>query len=126
MTKYLVAVLLAALFAVSWWGKTASNRAVAAQTQADLYKGRYEQEKLAREAVIKQAKVDEGVLLSRVAKAEARKPTIKKVDREVKDAVKANPEWAGAAVPDGVRNALASAGLVPKGEPASPAPAALP
>lgn len=126
MTKYILAVLVAALFAVGWWGKTASNRAVAAQTQADLYKGRYEQEKLAREAVIKQAKVDEGVLLSRVAKAEARKPTIKKVDREVKDAVKANPEWAGAAVPDSVRNALASAGLVPKGEPAKPAPAALP
>lgn len=126
MTKYILAVLLAALFAVGWWGKTASNRAVAAQTQADLYKGRFEQEKLAREAVIKQAKVDEGVLLSRVAKAEARKPTIKKVDREVKDAVKANPQWAGAAVPDGVFNALASAGLVPKGEPSKPAPAALP
>ena len=61
-----------------------------------------------------------------MAKAEARKPTIKKVDREVKDAVKANPEWAGAAVPDSVRNALASAGLVPKDVPASPAPAALP
>lgn len=126
MTKYILAVLLAALFAVGAWGWTASNRAVAAQTQADLYKGRYEQEKLAREAVIKQAKVDEGVLLSRVAKAEARKPTIKKVDREVKDAVKANPEWAGAAVPDSVRNALANAGLVPKDVPASPAPAGLP
>ena len=126
MMKYLVAVLLAALFAVGWWGKTASDRAVAAQTQADLYKGRYEDEKLAREAVIAQAKVDEKVLLARVAKAEARKPTIKKVDREVKDAVKANPEWAGAPVPDSVRNALASAGLVPKGEPSRPAPAALP
>lgn len=126
MTKYLVAVLLAALFAVGWWGKTASNRAVAAQTQADLYQRSYEDEKLAREAVIAQAKVDEKVLLARVDKAEARKPTIKKVDREVKDAVKANPEWAGAAVPDGVRNALASAGLVPKGEPSKPAPAPLP
>lgn len=126
MTKYLVAVLLAALFAVGWWGKTASDRAVAAQTQADLYQRSYEDEKLAREAVIAQAKVDEKVLLARVAKAEARKPTIKKVDREVKDAVKANPEWAGAAVPDGVRNALASAGLVPQGEPSKPAPAALP
>ena len=126
MTKYLVAVLLAALFAVGWWGKTASNRAVAAQTQADLYQRSYEDEKLAREAVIAQAKVDEKVLLARVAKAEARKPNIKKVDREVKDAVKANPQWAGAAVPDGVRHALASAGLVPKGEPAKPAPAALP
>ena len=126
MMKYLVAVLLAALFAVGWWGKTASDRAVAAQTQADLYQRSYEDEKLAREAVIAQVKVDEKVLLARVAKAEARKPTIKKVDREVKDAVKANHEWAGAAVPDSVRSAISAAGLVPKGEPSRPAPAALP
>lgn len=126
MMKYLVAILLAALFAVGWWGKTASNRAVAAQTQADLYQRSYEDEKLAREAVIAQAKVDEKVLLARVAKAEALALTNKKVDREVKDAVKANPQWAGAAVPDGVRNALASAGLAHKVDPSRPAPAALP
>ena len=126
MTKYLLAFLLSALALVGAWGWQGQNAAKAARTQAYLYKGRYEQEKLAREAVSKQAKVDEKVLLSRVAKAEARQPTIKKVDREVKDAVKANPEWAGAHVPDSVRSALSSAGLVPKDVPASPAPTGLP
>lgn len=126
MTKYLRAILLAALVAVGLWGKTASNRAATARTQAAQYQRSYEDEKRAREAVIAQAKVDEKVLLARVAKAEARKPTIKKVDREVKYAVKANPEWAGAPVPDSVRSALSSAGLVPKDVPASPAPAGLP
>lgn len=126
MMKYILAVLLAALFAVGAWGWTASNRAVAAQTKADQYQRSYEDEKRAREAVIAQAKVDEKVLLTRVAKAEALSLTNKKVDREVKDAVKANPQWAGAAVPDGVRNALASAGLAHKVDPASGSPAPLP
>ena len=126
MTKYLLAFLLSALALVGAWGWQGQNAAKAARTQAYLYKGRYEQEKLAREAVSKQAKVDEKVLLAHVAKAEARKPTIKKVAREVKQAVEANPEWASAPVPDGVRKALASAGLVPEGIPASPSPAPLP
>ena len=126
MVRYLLAILLAALVAVGLWGKTASNRAVAAQTQAEQYQRSYEAEKRAREAVIAQAKADEKVLLARVAKAEARKPTIKKVYREVKQAVEASPEWAGAPVPDSVRNALASAGLVPKGESSKPAPTPLP
>ena len=124
--KYLLAILLAALALTGLWGWQGQNAAKAARTQAEQYQRSYEDEKRAREAVIAQAKADEEVLLARVAKAEARKPTIKKVDREVKDAVKANPEWAGAPVPDSVRNALASAGLVPKDVPASPAPAALP
>lgn len=126
MTKYLLAILLSALALVGAWGWQGQNAAKAARTQAEQYQRSYEDEKRAREAVIAQAKADEKVLLARVAKAEARKPSIKKVDREVKDAVKANPEWAGAAVPDSVRDALASAGLVPKDVPASPAPAALP
>ena len=126
MTKYLLAFLLSALALVGAWGWQGQNAAKAARTQAAQYQRSYAAEKRAREAVIAQAKADEEVLLARVDKAEARKPTIKKVDREVKDAVKANPEWAGAAVPDSVRNALASAGLVPKDVPASPAPAALP
>ena len=126
MTKYLLAFLLSALALVGAWGWQGQNAAKEARTQAAQYQRSYEDEKRAREAVIAQAKVDEKVLLARVDKAEARKPTIKKVDHEVKDAVKANPQWAGAAVPDSVRNALASAGLVPKGEPAKPAPAALP
>ena len=126
MTKYLLAFLVSALALVGAWGWQGQNAAKAARTQAEQYQRSYEDEKRAREAVIAQAKVDEKVLLARVAKAEARKPSIKKVDREVKDAVKANPEWAGAPVPDSVRNALASAGLVPKDVPTSPAPAALP
>lgn len=126
MTKYLLAFLLAALALVGAWGWQGQNAAKAARTQAEQYQRSYEAEKLAREAVIAQAKVDEKVLLARVAKAEARKPTIKKVDREVKDAVKANPQWAGAAVPDSVRNALASAGLAHKVDPASGSPAPLP
>jgi hypothetical protein len=124
--KYLLAILLAALALTGLWGWQGQNAAKEARTRADQYQRSYEAEKLAREAVIKQAQVDEEVLLARVAKAEARKPTIKKVDREVKDAVKANPEWAGAPVPDSVRSALSSAGLVPKDVPASPAPTALP
>jgi uncharacterized protein HemX len=124
--KYLLAILLAALALTGLWGWQGQNAAKEARTRADQYQRSYEAEKLAREAVIKQAQVDEEVLLARVAKAEARKPTIKKVDREVKDAVKANPEWAGAPVPDSVRNALSSAGLVPKDVPASPAPTGLP
>ena len=126
MTKYLLAFLLSALALVGAWGWQGQNAAKAARTQADQYQRSYEAEKRAREAVIAQAKADEKVLLARVAKAESRKPSIKKTDREVKDAVKANPEWAGAAVPDSVRNALASAGLVPKDVPAIHAPAALP
>lgn len=126
MTKYLLAFLLAALALVGAWGWQGQNAAKAARTQADQYQRSYEDEKRAREAVIAQAKADEQVLLARVAKAEARKPSIKKVDREVKDSVKANPEWAGTPVPDSVRSALSSAGLVPKAVPASPAPAALP
>ena len=126
MTKYLLAFLLSALALVGAWGWQGQNAAKAARTQADQYQRSYEDEKRARAAVIAQAKVDEEVLLARVAQAEARKPTIKKVNREVKDAVKANPEWASAAVPDSVRNALASAGLVPKDVPSSPAPAGLP
>ena len=126
MTKYLLAFLLSALALVGAWGWQGQNATKAARTQAEQYQRSYEDEKRAREAVIAQAKADEKVLLARVAKAEARKPTIKKVDREVKDAVKANPEWAGAAVPDSVRNALTSAGLVPKGVPSSPAPTGLP
>ena len=124
--KYLLAFLLAALALVAAWGWQGQNAAKAARTQAEQYQRSYEAEKRSREAVVAQAKADEKVLLAHVAKAEARKPTIKKVDREVKDSVKANPEWAGAAVPDSVRSALASAGLVPKDVPASPAPAALP
>lgn len=126
MTKYLLAFLLSALALVGAWGWQGQNAAKAARTQAEQYQRSYEDEKRAREAVIAQAKADEKVLLARVAQAEARKPSIKKVDREVKDAVKANPEWAGAHVPDSVRNALASAGLVPKDVPSSPAPAAVP
>ena len=106
MTKYLLAFLLAALALVRAWGWQGQNAAKAARTQADQYQRSYEDEKRAREAVIAQAKVDEKVLLARVAKAEARKPSIKKVDREVKDAVKANPEWAGAPVPESVRRVL--------------------
>jgi uncharacterized protein HemX len=126
MTKYLLAFLVSALALVGAWGWQGQNAAKEARTRADQYQRSYEAEKLAREAVIKQAQVDEEVLLARVAQAEARKPTIKKVDREVKDAVKANPEWASAPVPDGVRAALTSAGLVPKGVPSSPAPPAVP
>lgn len=126
MTKYLLAILLAALALTGLWGWQGQNAAKAARTQAAQYQRSYEDEKRAREAVIAQAKADEKVLLARVAKAEARKPTIKKVDREVKDAVKANPEWAGAPVPDSVRSALSSAGLVPKDVPSSPAPTGLP
>ena len=126
MTKYLLAFLLSALALVGAWGWQGQNAAKEARTQAAQYQRSYEDEKRAREAVIAQAKVDEKVLLARVDKAEARKPTIKKVDHEVKDAVKANPEWAGAPVPDSVRSSLASAGLVPKGVPSSPAPTALP
>lgn len=126
MTKYLLAILLAALALTGLWGWQGQNAAKAARTQAEQYQRSYEDEKRAREAVVAQAKADEKVLLARVAKAEARKPTIKKVDREVKYAVKANPEWAGAPVPDSVRSALASAGLVPKDVPSSPAPTGLP
>ena len=126
MTKYLLAFLISALALVGAWGWQGQNAAKAARTQAAQYQRSYEAEKRAREAVIAQAKADEKVLLARVAKAESRKPSIKKADREVKDAVKANPEWAGATGPDSVRSALASAGLVPKGEPSKPAPAALP
>lgn len=126
MTKYLLAFLLAALALVGAWGWQGQNEAKAARTQAEQYQRSYDGEKRLREAVIAQAKVDEKVLLSLVAKAEARKPTIKKVDREVKDAVKANPDWADAPVPDSVRSALSSAGLVPKDVPSSPAPTALP
>ena len=126
MTKYLLAFLLAALALVGAWGWQGQNAAKAARTQAEQYQRSYEAEKRASEAVIAQAKADEKVLLARVAQAEARKPSIKKVDREVKDAVKANPDWAGAPVPDIVRSALASAGLVPKDVPSSPAPTALP
>ena len=126
MVNYLLAIQLAALALTGLWGWQGQNAAKEARTQAAQYQRSYEDEKRAREAVIKQAKADEKVLLARVAKAEARKPTIKKVDREVKYAVKANPEWAGAPVPDSVRNALASAGIVPKGVPSSPAPTALP
>lgn len=126
MTRYLIAFLLSALALVGAWGWQGQNAAKAARTQAEQYQRSYEDEKRAREAVIAQAKADEKVLLARVAQAEARKPTIKKVDREVKQAVEASPEWAGAPVPDGVRSALSSAGLVPKGVPSSPAPTALP
>lgn len=126
MVRYLLAILLSALALTGLWGWQGQNAAKAARTQAEQYQRSYEDEKRAREAVIAQAKADEAVLLARVAKAEARKPIIKKVDREVKDAVKANPEWAGAPVPDSVRSALSSAGLVPKDVPSSPAPAALP
>lgn len=126
MTKYLLVFLLSALALVGAWGWQGQNAAKAARTQAAQYQRSYEAEKLASGAVIAQAKADEKVLLARVAKAEARKPSIKKVDREVKDAVKANPEWAGAPVPDSVRSALASAGLVPKDVPSSPATTALP
>ena len=126
MTKYLLAFLVSALALVGAWGWQGQNAAKAARTQADQYQRSYETEKRAREAVIAQAKVDEKVLMARVAKAEARITTTKKVDREVKQAVEASPEWAGAAVPDSVRAALASAGLVPKGVPSSPAPPTVP
>ena len=77
MTKYLLAFLLAALALVGAWGWQGQNAAKAARTQAAQYQRSYEDEKRAREAVIAQAKADEKVLLARVAKAEARKPSIK-------------------------------------------------
>lgn len=124
--KYVVPVLLFLLIAVGLWGWAASEQAKAAQTQAALYKDGWTGEKRAREAIQAAAKKEETVLLARVAKAESLALTNKKVDREVKDAVKANPQWAGAAIPDGVRNALASAGLAHKVDPASGSPAPLP
>lgn len=123
MTKYLLAILLAALVAVGLWGKTASNRAVAAQTQADQYQRSYEDEKRAREALVESAKRAEAALVARAKKAEAKAITYKKDNRALQEALDANRGWADEPVPAGVLDALRSSSLLHQGVPASgPAP----
>ena len=123
MMKYLLGILLAALLAVGAWGWKADSRAVAAQTQADLYQRSYEGEKAAREALVESAVRAEKALVARAVYAEALLTKSKKDNRALQEALNANREWADAPVPDGVRDALRSAGVLHPGVPAQgPAP----
>lgn len=124
--KYLLAILLAALFAVGLWGKNASNRAVAAQTRAEQYQRSWEDEKAAREALVASAKRSEIALVARAKKAEALAVKHKKDNRVLQEALNANRDWADQPVPPGVRDALTSAGILHPGVPASVPIAPLP
>ena len=126
MTKYLLAFLLAALLGVGLWGWKADSRAVATQTQADLYQRSWEDEKAAREALVESAVRAEKALVTRAVYAERLLTKSRKDNRALQEALNANRGWADEPVPVGVRDAIRAAGVIHPGIPASGAATPLP
>lgn len=126
MTKYVIPFLLFLVIALGLYGWLATKQAQEARSNAQAYLAGWEGEKRARELVMKAKINSESVLLARALAAEDRLATTKKVDRDIKQAIKANPVWADEPIPDGVRDALTSAGIGHKGPASSVSPAPVP
>ncbi len=126
MTKYVIPFLLFLVIALGLYGWLATKQAQEARSNAQAYLAGWEGEKRARELVMKAKINSESVLLARALAAEDRLATTKKVDRDIKQAIKANPVWADEPIPDGVRDALTAAGIGYKGPASGVSPAPVP
>lgn len=115
MTRILLYIagglLVLALLALGWQthslGK-AQNRAVAAETRAEEYKGSLESLQAAHGALLKSAQAEREALAKRARVAEDHKLKAKKESRDVQEALDTNRDWASQPLPDGVRDALAN------------------
>lgn len=81
----------------------ATRTAQDAITERDLYRGSYEAEKRAGEALVKQAKVDRETTQQRIAVAEAQRKQWKKKHDDLAKSLNDHTDWSTAPIPDGVR-----------------------
>lgn len=126
MMKYLLGILLAALLGVGLWGWNATNRAVAAQTQADQYQRSLMLSEASVKALVENAANTEKALTARAVYAEALLVKRKKENATLAAALKANRDWAAVPIPDGVFDALRGSDTdgkaIPTREPVAPLP----
>ena len=106
MMKYLLAFMLAVMCGLGVWGWQGQNATASARTQAAQYQRMYEDEKLAVEALATEKVRAEKALTNRAVYAERLLAKTTKEKDELKQALAANPEWAGTRVPDRLRAAL--------------------
>ena len=106
MTKYLIAFLLALSAALGAWGWQGRNATASALEQAGEYQRLHEDEKRAVEALVAEKILAEKALTNRAVYAERLLAKTTKEKNELKQALSANPEWAGTRVPDRLRTAL--------------------
>lgn len=108
MMKYLLAFLLALSAALGAWGWQGRNATASALKQAGQYQRMYEDEQRAVAALANEKILAEKALTNRAVYAERLLAKTTKEKDELKQALAANPEWAGTRVPDSVRAALES------------------
>lgn len=106
LTKYLIAFLLALSAALGAWGWQGRNGTASALEQAGQYQRLHEDEKRAVAALVSEKILAEKALTNRAVYAERLLAKTTKEKNELKQALSANPEWAGTRVPDRLRTAL--------------------
>lgn len=84
----------------------AQNRAVEATQLAQEYKGSLESLQAAVEARAKSDKAAKEALSNRAKKAEALAAKANKENHDLKEALRANPDWASQPIPGGVLNSI--------------------
>ncbi len=103
-----LAIALSAVVGLYLWGREGHKSAQEAQELAKSRATQLEQANGALRAYARNAEIERAATAKRLQAAQARVAKAEKDNKDLQDALKANPDWADMPIPDSVRDALDS------------------